>query len=810
MGQDLSAVQVENQQLRDELAAFRTRFQNVIEMNLDGILVVSEDRGEVLYLNPAAEKMLGRDKDALLGTVIGFPIQGPEKSELDILRPDGSTLVAELNVGQMVWNNTPALLASLRDITRRVRTEQELRWSEERFRRAIENAPFPMMIHAEDGEVLNVNQVWQDLTGYGSEEISTIQDWTEKAYGEQKKLVREEIDRLYHQDQRIREGQYLISTRGGKELIWDFSSAPLGELPDGRRTVVSMAQDVTSQVRAEEQRDTTMSALRGREQEYARLSNEFEAILDHIPALIFYKDTRNQFVRVNKYLAEAHQLPKEEMQGRPVADFYPEADQYWKHDLEVIQSGEPKLNIIEPWQVDDEHRWVSTSKIPFQNQEGETIGIIGISLDVTELKRTQEALQWQLQINQAVADVARAVVGGATIDEISNLVLDHTKDLTGSRFGYVGYIEPETGHLVSPTLTRDVWDVCQVDDKDVVFEKFGGLWGWVLENKKAVLINEPELDQRSTGIPEGHIPIESFMSSPALIGDELMGQIALANASEDYLEKDLKFVKRMANIYSLAVRHTRSQAELQLYADQLEEMVQERTQELEDAQQKLVRQERLAVLGQLAGGVGHELRNPLGVMSNAIYYLKLLQPEINGKIEEYHQILDQEIKKAEKIVSDLMDFARLEQPKQQQVGVEEIVDQVMSTNPPPDSIHAAVEIPDSLPDVRVDPGHFRQILMNFVVNAYQAMPEGGNLTLTAAVENQQVKISVIDTGDGIKKEHRKDIFEPLYTTKARGIGLGLAISERLALGNQGRIEFETQVGKGTSFELYLPSWKSVE
>ena len=810
MGQDLSAVQVENQELRDELAAFRTRFQNVIEMNLDGILVVSEDRGEVLYLNPAAEKMLGRDKDALLGTVIGFPIQGPEKSELDILRPDGSTLVAELNVGQMVWNNTPALLASLRDITRRVKMEQELRWSEERFRRAIENAPFPMMIHAEDGEVLTVNQVWQDLTGYGSEEISTIQDWTEKAYGEQKKLVREEIDRLYHQDQRIREGQYLISTRGGKELIWDFSSAPLGELPDGRRTVVSMAQDVTSQVRAEEQRDTTMSALRGREQEYARLSNEFEAILDHIPALIFYKDTRNQFVRVNKYLAEAHQLPKEEMQGRPVADFYPEADQYWKHDLEVIQSGEPKLNIIEPWQVDDEHRWVSTSKIPFQNQEGETIGIIGISLDVTELKRTQEALQWQLQINQAVADVARAVVGGATIDEISNLVLDHTKDLTGSRFGYVGYIEPETGHLVSPTLTRDVWDVCQVDDKDVVFEKFGGLWGWVLENKKAVLINEPELDPRSTGIPEGHIPIESFMSSPALIGDELMGQIALANASEDYLEKDLKFVKRMANIYSLAVRHTRSQAELQLYADQLEEMVQERTQELEDAQQKLVRQERLAVLGQLAGGVGHELRNPLGVMSNAIYYLKLLQPEINGKIEEYHQILDQEIHKAEKIVSDLMDFARLEQPKQQQVGVEEIVDQVMSTNPPPDSIHTAVEIPDSLPDVRVDPGHFRQILMNFVVNAYQAMPEGGNLTLTAAVENQQVKISVIDTGDGIKKEHRKDIFEPLYTTKARGIGLGLAISERLALGNQGRIEFETQVGKGTSFELYLPSWKSVE
>ncbi len=810
MSQDLAAIQVENQELRDELAASQTRFQNLIEMNLDGILVVSKERGEVLYLNPAAEKMLGREKDALLGTVIGFPIQGPEKTELDIVRPDGSTLVAEFNVGQMVWNNTPALLASLRDITLRVKMEQELRWSEERFRRAVEDAPYPIMIHAEDGEVLTVNQIWQDLTGYRPEEISTIEDWAEKAYGEQKYLVREEIDRLYRRDQHVREGQYLISTRDGKEVIWDFSSAPLGELPDGRRTVVSMAQDVTSQVKAEEERDTTLAVLQGREQEYAHLSNEFEAILDHIPALVFYKDTENRFVRVNKYLADAHQLQKEEMEGRPVADFYPQSTNYWENDLEVIRSGKPKLNIIEPWQVDGEYHWVSTSKIPFQNREGEIIGIIGISLDVTELKRTQEALQWQLQVNQAVADVARMAVGGAAVDDISILVLENAKRLTGSRFGYVGYIEQETGNLVCPTMTRDVWDVCQIDDKDIVFEKFGGLWGWVLENEEVVLTNEPELDHRSTGIPEGHIPIERFLSSPAVIGDELVGQIALANAGEDYLEKDLKFVKRMANIYSLAVRHTRSQAELQLYADQLEEMVQERTQELEDAQQKLVRQERLAVLGQLAGGVGHELRNPLGVMSNAIYYLKLLQPEINGKIEEYHQILDQEIKKAEKIVSDLMDFARLEQPKQQQVGVEEIVDQVMSTNPPPDSIHAAVEIPDSLPDVRVDPGHFRQILMNFVVNAYQAMPEGGNLTLTAAVENQQVKISVIDTGDGIKKEHRKDIFEPLYTTKARGIGLGLAISERLALGNQGRIEFETQVGKGTSFELYLPSWKSVE
>ncbi len=137
------------------------------------------------------------------------------------------------------------------EIVERKRIEEALRASEERFRRAMVDAPFPMMIHAEDGEVLQINQVWTTLTGYTHIEIPTIAEWTARAYGEQDKLVRSTIDRLYSQTERVDEGEFLITTKAGENRIWHFSSAPLGQLPDGRRVTISMATDITRRKQAE-------------------------------------------------------------------------------------------------------------------------------------------------------------------------------------------------------------------------------------------------------------------------------------------------------------------------------------------------------------------------------------------------------------------------------------------------------------------------------------------------------------------------------------------------------------------------------
>lgn len=126
------------------------------------------------------------------------------------------------------------------------------KFNQEPFRRAVLDAPLPIMIHAEDGEVLSVNRTWTEITGYTPEEIPTTADWTQKAYGESTELVKADIDRLYKLDRRIAEGEYSITTKSGETRIWEFSSAPLGQQADGRRLVISMALDITSRKQSEE------------------------------------------------------------------------------------------------------------------------------------------------------------------------------------------------------------------------------------------------------------------------------------------------------------------------------------------------------------------------------------------------------------------------------------------------------------------------------------------------------------------------------------------------------------------------------
>ncbi len=135
--------------------------------------------------------------------------------------------------------------------------------------------------------------------------------------------------------------------------------------------------------------------LRESEQQYKYLSNQLESIMDHIPGLLFYKDTNNNYIRVNKYVAEAHGKTKEELQGMNLADLYPKADaeNYYQDDLAVIRSGAAKLNIEEKWEIDGLVKWVNTSKIPFVDSEGEVDGVIGISMDITERKMAEEDLR---------------------------------------------------------------------------------------------------------------------------------------------------------------------------------------------------------------------------------------------------------------------------------------------------------------------------------------------------------------------------------------------------------------------------------
>lgn len=190
-----------------------------------------------------------------------------------------------------------------------------------------------------------------------------------------------------------------------------------------------------------------------------------------------------------------------------------------------------------------------------------------------QLEEANTALSRKLNINTRVAALTRALTSPLSFETISEQVLDCALDLTDSPLGFVGYIDRSSGFLICPTLTKGVWEQCGVAGKDVVFRKFGGLWGWVLQNKESMLTNDVKNDPRSTGIPEGHIPVHSFLSAPAVLHGELIGQIAVANADRAYTEKDLVVIETLANIYAVTVERKREEDEIRQTRDLLESVL---------------------------------------------------------------------------------------------------------------------------------------------------------------------------------------------------------------------------------------------
>lgn len=174
---------------------------------------------------------------------------------------DEAVFPVEIVSHELVYNGRSARLVVAKDLTEQKRAEETLRQSELRFRKAIEYAPFPVAIHAENGDMLAVSQTWLELTGYAFEEISTINKWIEQAYGTEQPQIIAGIDKLYELDTRIDEGEFTIACKDGTQRIWEFSSTPLGRLPDGQRGVISMAVDITERKNAEKQMHLQSSAL---------------------------------------------------------------------------------------------------------------------------------------------------------------------------------------------------------------------------------------------------------------------------------------------------------------------------------------------------------------------------------------------------------------------------------------------------------------------------------------------------------------------------------------------------------------------
>jgi signal transduction histidine kinase len=203
--------------------------------------------------------------------------------------------------------------------------------------------------------------------------------------------------------------------------------------------------------------------------------------------------------------------------------------------------------------------------------------------------------------------------------------------------------------------------------------------------------------------------------------------------------------------------------------------------------------------------VGHELRNPLGAIKNAAYFLNMALEQPEPEVRETLEILKREVATSEHIISSLLDFARPKPPIRRKVNINEVVQETLSRNGVPGNVRVIRKLDESLPAILADPDQLVQVFGNIIRNAIQAMLEGGRLTVKSKVSRPGwVSVSISDTGVGIPPKDQKKLFEPLFTTKAKGIGLGLPVTKILVEGHGGTIEVKSKVGKGSTFTVILP------
>jgi signal transduction histidine kinase len=272
----------------------------------------------------------------------------------------------------------------------------------------------------------------------------------------------------------------------------------------------------------------------------------------------------------------------------------------------------------------------------------------------------------------------------------------------------------------------------------------------------------------------------------------LLGLVAILIVERGVLSRIERLaisIKKMGKSKNLSERLSwNSKDELSLLAETIDGMMEERVNTIEE----------------LAAMIGHDLRNPLTGITSAMYYLRkkygaLMDEKGRGMLE----VIEKDIDYSNKIINDLLEYSKAIKLDLKETNPKSAVTEALSHVDFPKNIQL-IDLTENTPTIKVDVDRMKRVFINLIKNAVDAMPDGGKLTITSEKANDKVKIAFADTGIGISEENLKKLFGPLFTTKAKGMGLGLAICKRVVDAHGGTISVESVVSKGTVFTIIIP------
>ena len=330
--------------------------------------------------------------------------------------------------------------------------------------------------------------------------------------------------------------------------------------------------------------------------------------------------------------------------------------------------------------------------------------------------------------------------------------------------------------------------------------------------KQPFIIPDASKDPRVNPFMKEKFNLRSLVVIPLLVREKALGAIAadFVHSNRNITKEALESLTVFAQQAGLAIHNAFMYQELKTFSQQMEEKIQKTTADLSKTEAQLIRSEKLAALGQLAAGIAHEIRNPLTSINILIHSLASNLPSETSQKEDL-KVIEEEIHRINEIVDQFLRFAKPTPPLFQKVEVASIFEETLQLLRPQIEKQRIVVQKEfqTLPPIMMDREQIKQVILNLLLNAVQATIKGGHLALKGHIPRDErwIKLLIQDSGVGIPPEDMNKLFDPFFSTKEGGIGLGLSIAHRIIDQHHGKIEVESAPGKGTLFTIWLPIHK---
>ena len=637
----------------------------------------------------------------------------------------------------------------IQDITARKRVEHALRESEERFRFVLENSL----------DAAYRRNLQTDYYDYMSPAIKHVLGWSVE---EMNSMDTETVLRLIHPDDVPGIARELTRTNAqcqtagratgkleyrlrDKQGVYRWVGDAITVLADAKGAPLyrlGIARDITERKLAEEK------------------LLQYQRIVSSTPDGIALLDRAYHYLIVNDSYERFFGVSRDTFSGKSIAEYLGEETFQREVQPRFEQCLQGETVRYRNWHHYPTlgQRFVEMTYSPYRDARQEIIGLVSNIRDITESKQAEDALEQERQRLFAVLEMLPVFVYLQAKDYSIPFVNRVFRELFGEPANRPCYqVLQKREAPCEPCLTFRVFETKQPEQ-----------WEW---------------NDGRTG--------RTYMLHDLLfpgVEEEFVLEVGIDITDRKRAEEQLKNQNLL-----------------------LEEAVQQKQREMEALFEKLIRQEKLATIGKITGSIAHELRNPLGAIKQAVYYLKLLAQRQqlttdNPKVLRHLEIMDTELEMSERVIADLLEITRMKQPKRQAVNLRTLcADAITRCNLPP-CVRVTIMLPPDPFEIYADPFQMRQVFLNVLTNAAQAIDGEGAISIEATPlpDQGEVAITIHDTGVGIPPEALQSVFEPLYTTKATGTGLGLPICKEIIENHQGRISLTSQSGEGTTITILLP------